>query len=493
MTQAFEHGYALLIAVNENSVSGAELLEVLKDVEALNEVLTHPQRCGYLPDNIKIIIGTASTRAGIMDGLDWLKAKLEADTSGQATAVMYYTGHGHVENGNYYLIPYDVNLNRLKTSAIRAEDFAADIAALQPKRLLVMLDCCHAAGTNVKELIGLNSAAIPAGLFMQGAQDSGEAGKGLDTLAQGAGRAVLSSSQAGEKSYLRKDGAMSIFTYHVVEALTGHAQPQSGATEVLVSDVMGHVTRCVPASAKADWQTNQHPDHQVSGNFPVVLLLGGKGLPSGQPAPDPLDLPLASKSSTQYQATVKGSGAIAQGKNAVAVGERGVFVGRDNKGNINTGKQIKGDRVRGDKFGGDKVMGDKVVRDKIGRQINMDGGTYVDGDVETGGGDFVGRNKNTSGVSAAELAPLFAQLIAAMVQQAPADKQAAAVQQVQALQAEVTKGAHADDNRVGKIIEGLAGMVPGAIGALVGTFAHPILGGIAGPVTKYVLNKLKGQ
>ena len=168
-------------------------------------------------------------------------------------------------------------------------------------------------------------------------------------------------------------------------------------------------------------------------------------------------------------------------------------MGRDNKGNINTGKQIKGDRVRGDKFGGDKIMGDKVVRDKIGRQINMDGGTYVDGDVETGGGDFVGRNKNTSGVSAAELAPLFAQLIAAMVQQAPADKQAAAMQQVQALQAEVTKGAHADDNRVGKIIEGLAGMVPGAIGALVGTFAHPILGGIAGPVTKYVLNKLKGQ
>jgi hypothetical protein len=31
---------------------------------------------------------------------------------------------------------------------------------------------------------------------------------------------------------------------------------------------------------------------QVSGNFPIALLLGGKGLSKGQPAPDPLE-PLA--------------------------------------------------------------------------------------------------------------------------------------------------------------------------------------------------------
>jgi hypothetical protein len=85
---------------------------------------------------------------------------------------------------------------------------------------------------------------------------------------------------------------MSIFTYHLIEALTGHAQPQEGATEVLVSDVMGHVWRRVPQSAKADWGRKQEPDYQVSGNFPIALLLGGKGLSKGQPAPDPLE-PLA--------------------------------------------------------------------------------------------------------------------------------------------------------------------------------------------------------
>ncbi|RLC76487.1 MAG: hypothetical protein DRJ03_10600 [Chloroflexi bacterium] len=34
---------------------------------------------------------------------------------------------------------------------------------------------------------------------------------------------------------------------------------------------------------------------QVSGNFPIALLLGGKGLSKGQPAPDTLE-PLAGES-----------------------------------------------------------------------------------------------------------------------------------------------------------------------------------------------------
>jgi len=74
-----------------------------------------------------------------------------------------------------------------------------------------------------------------------------------------------------------------------LKRFTGHAQPQEGATEVLVSDVMSYVSRKIPPSAKTDWGTQQEPDFQVSGNFPIALLLGGKGLGKGQPAPDPLE------------------------------------------------------------------------------------------------------------------------------------------------------------------------------------------------------------
>lgn len=163
---------------------------------------------------------------------------------------------------------------------------------------------------------------------------------------------------------------------------------------------------------------------------------------------------------TSYQATLTGGGAIAQA-GATAIGEHGVMVGGNNLGSINTGTQI-----------------------------NTGGGAYVGGNVQTGGGDFVGRDKTTQGISAQELQPLFASLLAAVAQHAPPDKQAAAVQQVRELEAEVAKGKDADDGKLGKIVDGLVALVPGAIGAVVSTFATPILGGIAGPVTKYVLDKL---
>jgi hypothetical protein len=50
--------------------------------------------------------------------------------------------------------------------------------------------------------------------------------------------------------------------------------------------------RRVPASAR-EQGVEQIPDHRLTGNFPVALVLGGDGLAKGQAAPDPL-LPLPS-------------------------------------------------------------------------------------------------------------------------------------------------------------------------------------------------------
>ncbi len=172
----------------------------------------------------------------------------------------------------------------------------------------------------------------------------------------------------------------------------------------------------------------------------------------------------AAPGGTTYQANLTGNGAIAQGPGARAVGASGVYVGGKNTGNINTGTQTR---------------------------IDTSGGAYVGGNIHTDGGDFVGRDKITQGISPQSLETLFAPLLAVVVQQAPSDKQVAAAQQVQELKAEVAKGKQADDSKMGKIVDGLVGMVPGAVGQVVSMFATPILGGIAGPVTKFVLGKLK--
>ena len=302
MTENFSHGYALIIGVDQNSVPAWALPAVARDVEALRDVLIHPQRCAYQAAHVKLISGAEATRGSILAGFDWLQACLAEDAA--ATAVIYYSGHGwrddQTQPPQYYFIPYDVRRDRLRSSALRAAELAEAIDALQPARLLVILDCCHAGGMGVKDLAAAYTPAAapldllaPSGAILAKEIDN----QGLGQLSQGEGRAVLTSSRAEQRSYISSKTQMSIFTYHLIAALTGSAQPSAGAPEVLVSDLLSYVYRHVPATARQEAGAEQQPDGRLSGNFAVALLLGGKGLAAGTTPPSPLEpLPVVGSS-----------------------------------------------------------------------------------------------------------------------------------------------------------------------------------------------------
>ena len=465
MSTYFDHGYALLIGVDENAVSRFALPAVRQDIAALAAVLTHAERCAYRAEHVKQVTGKAATRDGITEGLSWLHEKLSADESGNATVVIYYSGHGwrtsSAANAAFYLIPYDAKEFGLAASALRADAVADMIKELQPKRLLVALDCCHAAGMGVKEvtplLKGYTPAAAPLHLLSDGngVTPATIGAKGMDALQNGAGRAILNSSLGDQPSYLRKDGAMSIFTYHLIEALTGHAQP-AGASEVLVSDIVSHVHRRVPASAQTDWQAAQTPDYLISGNFPVARLLGGKGIAKGATAPYPLhDLP-AEPTPRTMTTIYTGGGAYIRGNVRV---DKGDFVGRD--------KITHGDDVRGDKITIGNMTGNSGVA--IGSHARN---TTT---VTTAGGSQIDQH--------------FAAL-RALAQVAPPAQRTTILTVVQVIQSEAQQGAQANDQRLARQIEQLATLLPGAAPILTFTFTQPALAPTIGPATQYVLGKL---
>ena len=143
------------------------------------------------------------------------------------------------------------------------------------------------------------------------------------------------------------------------------------------------------------------------------------------------------------------------------------------------GQQHYGDNIAGDSIAGDKVTGDKITV----------------GDISGSSAIAIGRGAQatvTQGISAAELEKLFMPLMAA-VRQAPPEKQAEAQQKAEALKTELSKGKEADDSVVGKLVDGLVSLVPGTVSAVVSMFATPVLGGVAGPVTKFVLDKIQGK
>ncbi len=401
MAKIFEHGYAVVVGVDENSIGQLALPVVTKDVTAVYNVLIHPERCAYDPDNVKLLNGADATSENILDALSWLQKKVKGDK--KATAVIYYSGHGMVDQktDQYYLIPYNIrSLNKIRFDALNAEEFNSEISDIQSDRLLVVLDCCHAAGMDVKDVHidaleeskNVRETAYPLDLpdtKQIPAYNATAGGKAVSDLIDGTGRAILNSSTGSQSSYIRKDKAMSLFTYHFIEALTGHAPHPDDATVVLVTDVMSWVTREVKKSAAKEGR-EQTPVMRTTGVFPVAQLIGGKGLSKGVdglPAapPDPL-APLPS----------------------IQVHDGSVFMGSVSAGGDIAGRDIHkhiGDVIHGDKVGGDKVSGDKISIGTmsgnsgvaIGRNSSIDMSTHTttnSGDTFNMSGDFRGSNLN---------------------------------------------------------------------------------------------------
>ncbi len=92
--------------------------------------------------------GTAN-KDGIFDALAAMERNMAASTGGDLAVIMF-SGHGTMIDGQFYLVPYGVDAStqaRLKSSAISASDFQSEISKLAAHgRVLVLLDACRSAG-----------------------------------------------------------------------------------------------------------------------------------------------------------------------------------------------------------------------------------------------------------------------------------------------------------------------------------------------------------
>lgn len=484
MSKLFEHGYAVVVGVDDNNITKLALPTVAKDVQAVHDVLVHPERCAYKPDNVKLLKGADSTGKNILDALFWLQEKVEGDA--EATAVIYYSGHGMVDKATdkYYLIPYDIrSMSRVRVDAIAAEQLTTEISAVQARRTLVILDCCHAAGMDVKDVNlealadDSNVIAAPFPLDLPETKDIPDlgvepGGKAVSDLLDGEGRAILNSSTGAQSSFIRTDGSMSLFTYHLIEALTGHAPHPDDATVVYVTDVMSWVTHQVKKSAKAQ-NRDQTPVMRTSGVFPVAQLIGGQGVAKGLGGtpPDPLaPLPSAGTTYNQQNQTVHG--------NQVNVGDHAQIGQIGNT--INTGG---GEYVGGDKTVGDTVHGDKVGGDKISV-----------GNISGSSGIAIGRGAQAhvqQGISDDSLKAFF-QIVHRTVQERPEDPNVGRAEieaEVQKIETETTQQAEPNENKLERWIKNLASMAPDIVDVMAASLAGPVAGATA--VLQKVINRVK--
>lgn len=162
-------------------------------------------------------------------------------------------------------------------------------------------------------------------------------------------------------------------------------------------------------------------------------------------------------------ATLHGNGAIAQGTNAQAVGAGGNLIGGNNSGVVNAGTIQTG--------GGAFFGGPVTARNIVGR-------------------DHIVHAPATSVPVGPNLQTVLAALASQVRASAPVGQTTSAEQAVDALGSEVIKGQQVDDGKLAHLVKGLIDLVPAAVGGIVSAFASPVLGGLAGPLTKAVLDRL---
>jgi uncharacterized caspase-like protein len=280
MTELFNQGYALLVGVGECAYQPLSLPVTVKDTQAIYAALIDPELCAYPNDreHIRVLNNEEATRSKILEGLKWLKEKAEIEP--EATIFVYYSGHGWFkkDDNSFYLIQHDVKIRKLENTALSGKAFTEALREIQAERLLVVIDSCHAAGMATSkdpeeadaelldEFDDFQRVAPSKGLFF--------------ALTQGKGRVVFTSSEGEQKSWIKKDNSMSIYTFHFLEALQGAAN-NPGDSDVTVSNLMNHLGKTVPKTARDLYNAQQTPHFDFDTvDFAIAKLRGGKGLPA---------------------------------------------------------------------------------------------------------------------------------------------------------------------------------------------------------------------
>ncbi len=254
------NAYALVVGIANYQTVNKLPSSVLKDAQDICELLVDPKHCGYPPENVQLLLDKEATHLALRQGL----TKLSACSEEESTVLIYFSCHGgHIESGLYageYLLPVDVDCfsaHSLAETAISGTGFTAALRAIPAQKVIVIFDCCHAAGIGLPKdgSVPLLKAGLPESYY--------------ETLQTGRGRAILASSRSTEYSYVMPGADNSLFTQYLLTGLRGGISSEDGLIRIF------NLFEYIQPRVTSD-QPSQHPvfKAELEENFPVALYLG---------------------------------------------------------------------------------------------------------------------------------------------------------------------------------------------------------------------------
>ena len=186
--------HALVVGIGARKQDSHLMNMTVTDAEMVTGELV--SKCRFSKKNIELLLEKEAVTSGVLQSLD----KIAEDTlkTPADIFIFYFSGHGCVLKGNYYLICNDTVDSDIEYGGIRADELVSKLQNINTQKMIVALDCCHAEGMT--------------------ATDNNPIKKDIIVLDK-PNRIVLSASRYEQVSFLSKP--VSVFTYAFLEGLAG--------------------------------------------------------------------------------------------------------------------------------------------------------------------------------------------------------------------------------------------------------------------------------
>ncbi len=196
-----------------------------------------------------------ATKAALLEQLKALQQSAPQDL-----AVLYLAGHGESVENVWYFLPYEVTMpereEQVKGQGLSSLELKEQIAKIGAQKVLLLLDACK-------------SGSAMVAFATRGVEDR----KAMTQLARATGIHVVAASTKDQFASEVKALGHGVFTYTLLEGLTGKADgaPKDGA--VTVRELLGYVESQLPEVTEKYKQQAQYPVVDSRGmDFPLATV-----------------------------------------------------------------------------------------------------------------------------------------------------------------------------------------------------------------------------
>ncbi len=216
------------------------VLFATEDAHAIADALVG---LGVPRENITLLLNEKATATAIESDIrTTLKGLTRPDE-----CFIFFAGHGYSDGFQNYLAAHDTRMSDLDNTSVRLQKVFAFAKNCAARRILLFLDACH-AGLKIEE--SMRGHVAPLDLEKE------------EEICAG-----FASCRRDEKSYSAHALRHGIWTYHLLEALTGRASEALDGEVITVASLQKYLADSVPRAVRTHLQNKVNQTPRFFGSF----------------------------------------------------------------------------------------------------------------------------------------------------------------------------------------------------------------------------------